>query len=107
MTASVSPASDSHVTVSCLATGKPTPIIQWRSTEKDQNLNPSGSNNVTNNNDGSNTTTSYLKLQLSQFHGRNVECVAQSANVKRSYQISLPEKNNEGKYLTYSVRNVL
>ncbi|XP_057188307.1 OX-2 membrane glycoprotein-like [Triplophysa rosa] len=97
ITASVNPASgsDSDVTVSCLAKGKPTPILQWKSTEKDQTLHLSGSNNIMINSDGSNTTTSYLKLPISQFHGKSVECVAQSDNVEKSYQISLSGKNDE------------
>ncbi|KAA0722529.1 hypothetical protein E1301_Tti011904 [Triplophysa tibetana] len=95
--ASVQPASGSDVTVSCLATGKPTPILQWKSTEKDQNLHLSWSNNTRVNSDGSNTTTSYLKLPISQFHGKSIECVAQSDNVEKSYQISLSGKNDEGK----------
>lgn len=99
--ASVQPASGSDVTVSCLATGKPTPILQWKSTEKDQNLHLSWSSNTRVNSDGSNTTTSYLKLP-SQFHGKSVECVAQSDNVEKSYQISLSGKNDEGKYLTWT-----
>lgn len=104
ITASVnSSSSDSDVTVSCSATGKPTPILQWKSTEKHQKL--SASKMLTKlNGDGSNTTTSVLKLPLSQFHGKHVVCVATSGDVEERSQISLLDKDQskdeEGKYLT-------
>ncbi|XP_057187690.1 OX-2 membrane glycoprotein-like [Triplophysa rosa] len=104
ITASVnSSSSDSDVTVSCSATGKPTPILQWKSTEKDQNF--SASKILTKlNSDGSNTTTSVLKLPLSQFHGKHVECVATSDDVEERSQVSLLDedrnKNEEEKSVT-------
>ncbi|XP_073670661.1 OX-2 membrane glycoprotein-like isoform X2 [Paramisgurnus dabryanus] len=98
ITANINPASssDSEVSVTCSATGKPTPILQWKSTEKHQNLKLSGSNTSVNvNNDGSNTTTSILKLTSSQYHGKYVECVALSGNIEEKYQIYLKGENDE------------
>ncbi|XP_065110413.1 nectin-3 [Paramisgurnus dabryanus] len=99
ITASIKPASssDSDVSVTCSATGKPTPILQWKSTEKHLNLNLSESNtSIQINSDGSNTTTSELKITLSQFHGKYVECVAESGKTQKSFQISLPRKDDKG-----------
>lgn len=105
ITASVnSSSSDSDVTVSCSATGKPTPILQWKSTEKDVNL--SASKMLTKLNiDGSNTTTSVLKLPLSQFHGKYVECVAQSDDIEKRSQISLLDKENNDEEKSVTLRN--
>ncbi|KAA0722528.1 hypothetical protein E1301_Tti011903 [Triplophysa tibetana] len=97
ITASVnSSSSDSEVTVSCSATGKPTPILHWKSTEKDQNL--SALKILTKlNSDGSNTTTSVLKLPLSQFQWKYVECVAKSDGVEERSQVSLVDKDQNKK----------
>ncbi|KAK2908617.1 hypothetical protein QQF64_001489 [Cirrhinus molitorella] len=100
ITASVNPAPSSgpDVVVSCSATGKPTPTIQWKSAGKDLN-NFSPSSFTTLNKDSSTTITSNLTLPLSEFHGKYVECVAQSDNVEKSDQIYVPEKD-------YKVMNV-
>nr|XP_055061898.1 OX-2 membrane glycoprotein-like isoform X1 [Misgurnus anguillicaudatus] len=103
ITAIINPpsSSDSEVSVTCSATGKPTPILQWKSTEKHQNLKLSGSNTSVNvNNDGSNTTTSHLKLTSSQYYGKYVECVALSGNIEEKYQIYLKGENDEGNNIT-------
>ncbi|XP_016312562.1 OX-2 membrane glycoprotein-like [Sinocyclocheilus anshuiensis] len=92
ITASVNPAlsSDPDVVVSCSATGKPTPTIHWKSAEKELN-NFRLSNFTTLNKDSSTTITSNLTLPLSQFHGKYVECVAQSDSMEKSSQIYVPE----------------
>ncbi|KAL0204125.1 hypothetical protein M9458_002143, partial [Cirrhinus mrigala] len=77
MTTSVTtPSTDQDVVVSCSATGKPTPNIQWKSAEKDLN-NYRSSNFTTLNKDSSTTITINLTLPLSEFHGKHVKCVAQ------------------------------
>ncbi|KAL1282685.1 hypothetical protein QQF64_001488 [Cirrhinus molitorella] len=89
---SVNPAtsSDPDVVVSCSATGKPTPTINWKSAEEDLN-NFRSSNFTTLNKDSSTTITSNLTLPLSEFHGKYVECVAQSDIIEKSDQIYVPE----------------
>ncbi|XP_048053835.1 OX-2 membrane glycoprotein-like [Megalobrama amblycephala] len=92
-----SPTSDTNVVVSCSATGKPAPTIQWKSAENEMNFM---SNNFTNLNlDSSTTITSNITLPLSQFHGKYVECLVQSDNVEKSYQIYVPRQDdhNENK----------
>ncbi|RXN06403.1 OX-2 membrane glyco -like protein [Labeo rohita] len=94
MTMLVNPArsTDQDVVVSCSATGKPTPNIQWKSAEEDLN-NYRSSNFSTLNKDSSTTITSNLTLPLSEFNGKFVECVAQSDIIEKSSQISVPEKD--------------
>uniref|UniRef100_A0A673GFT4 Ig-like domain-containing protein n=1 Tax=Sinocyclocheilus rhinocerous TaxID=307959 RepID=A0A673GFT4_9TELE len=94
---SVNPAlsSDPDVVVSCSATGKPTPTIHWKSAEKELN-NFRLSNFTTLNKDSSTTITSNLTLPLSQFHGKYVECVAQSDSMEKSSQIYVPEVHYKG-----------
>uniref|UniRef100_A0A671RXP5 Si:dkey-31e10.5 n=1 Tax=Sinocyclocheilus anshuiensis TaxID=1608454 RepID=A0A671RXP5_9TELE len=94
---SVNPAlsSDPDVVVSCSATGKPTPTIHWKSAEKELN-NFRLSNFTTLNKDSSTTITSNLTLPLSQFHGKYVECVAQSDSMEKSSQIYVPEVEYKG-----------
>ncbi|KAK9980659.1 hypothetical protein ABG768_000251 [Culter alburnus] len=88
-----SPTSDTNVVVSCSATGKPAPTIQWKSAENEMNFM---SNNFTNLNlDSSTTITSNITLPLSQFHGKYVECLVQSDNVKKSYQIYVPQQDDD------------
>ncbi|XDV14658.1 hypothetical protein PO909_014875 [Leuciscus waleckii] len=85
-----SPTSDSDVVVSCTATGKPTPTIQWKSSETE--LNFFTSNNFTNlNEDRSTTITSNITIPLSQFHWKYVECLAQSDSVEKRFQIYMPQ----------------
>ncbi|KAG1961295.1 OX-2 membrane glycoprotein-like [Pimephales promelas] len=85
-----SPTSESDVVVSCSATGKPTPTIQWKSSEKD--LKHFTSKNFTTlNKDSSTTITSNITIPLSQFHGKFVECLAQSGSVEKMFQIYLPQ----------------
>ncbi|KAK7162119.1 hypothetical protein R3I94_004689 [Phoxinus phoxinus] len=96
MTAEVnpSPTSDSDVVVSCSATGKPTPTIQWKSPETAMNF--FRSNNFTNlNEDSSTTITSNITIPLSQFHGKYVECLAQSDSVEKRFQIYVPKDDNK------------
>uniref|UniRef100_A0A673GNG8 Ig-like domain-containing protein n=1 Tax=Sinocyclocheilus rhinocerous TaxID=307959 RepID=A0A673GNG8_9TELE len=88
--------SDPDVVVSCSATGKPAPTIFWKSAEKELN-NFRSSNFTTLNKDSSTTITSNLTLPLSQFHGKYVECVAQSDGIEKSVQIFVPDENNKGK----------
>ncbi|XP_077061341.1 OX-2 membrane glycoprotein-like isoform X2 [Siphateles boraxobius] len=89
-----SPTSDSDVVVSCSATGKPTPTIQWKSSETEMNFFMS--NNFTNLNEGSSTTiTSNITIPLSQFHGKYVECLAQSDGVEKRFQIYMPKDDNK------------
>uniref|UniRef100_A0A8C1W6D9 Ig-like domain-containing protein n=1 Tax=Cyprinus carpio TaxID=7962 RepID=A0A8C1W6D9_CYPCA len=85
---SVNPAlsSDPDVVVSCSATGKPTPTIQWKSAEKELD-NFRSSNFTTLNKDSSTTITSNITLPLSQFHGEYVECVAQSDSMEKSERL--------------------
>ncbi|XP_059409166.1 OX-2 membrane glycoprotein-like [Carassius carassius] len=99
ITASVNPApsSDPDVVVSCSATGKPAPAILWKSAEKELN-NDWSSNFTTLNMDSSTTITSNLTLPLSQFHGKYVECVAQSDGIEKSVQIYVPDED-------YKVKN--
>ncbi|XP_077061043.1 OX-2 membrane glycoprotein-like [Siphateles boraxobius] len=98
ITAEVKPSttSDSDVVVSCSATGKPTPTIQWKSSETEMNFFMS--NHFTNlNEDSSTTITSNITIPLSQFHWKYVECLAQSDGVEKSFQIYMPkddEANN-------------
>ncbi|XP_051557957.1 OX-2 membrane glycoprotein-like isoform X2 [Myxocyprinus asiaticus] len=90
ITATVSPApnSEPNITVSCSATGKPTPILKWKSTEKELNLKLFRSHNFTAlNNDSSSTTTSNLTLPMSKFQGKYLECVAESGSVEDSFPI--------------------
>ncbi|XP_059409649.1 OX-2 membrane glycoprotein-like isoform X1 [Carassius carassius] len=96
ITASLNPApnSDPDVVVSCSATGKPAPAILWKSAEKELN-NDWSSNFTTLNMDSSTTITSNLTLPLSQFHGKYVECVAQSDGIEKSVQIYVPDKENK------------
>ncbi|XP_016387187.1 OX-2 membrane glycoprotein-like [Sinocyclocheilus rhinocerous] len=96
ITASANPApsSDPDVVVSCSATGKPAPTIFWKSAEKELN-NFRSSNFTTLNKDSSTTITSNLTLPLSQFHGKYVECVAQSDGIEKSVQIFVPDENNK------------
>uniref|UniRef100_A0A672L141 Ig-like domain-containing protein n=1 Tax=Sinocyclocheilus grahami TaxID=75366 RepID=A0A672L141_SINGR len=87
--------SDPDVVVSCSATGKPAPTILWKSAEKELN-NFRSSNFTTLNKDSSTTITSNLTLPLSQFHGKYVECVAQSDGIEKSVQIFVPDEENKG-----------
>ncbi|CAM4500693.1 unnamed protein product [Leuciscus chuanchicus] len=89
-----SPTSDSDVVISCTATGKPTPTIQWKSSETE--LNFFRTNNFTNlNEDRSTTITSNITIPLSRFHGKYVECLAQSDSVEKRFQIDVPKDNNK------------
>ncbi|XP_051561118.1 OX-2 membrane glycoprotein-like isoform X2 [Myxocyprinus asiaticus] len=91
ISATVNPAPNSGVIVSCSATGKPTPTLQWKSTEKELNLKLFKSNNFTVlNNDNSFTTTSNLTLPMSQFQGKYVECLAESGSMEDSLPIYVP-----------------
>ncbi|KAK7162122.1 hypothetical protein R3I94_004690 [Phoxinus phoxinus] len=85
-----SPTSDSDVVVSCSATGKPTPTIQWKSSEKDLK-HFSSKEFTTLNEDSSTTITSNITIPLSQFHGKYVECLAQSDSVEKTFQIYVPQ----------------
>ncbi|XP_056120511.1 OX-2 membrane glycoprotein-like [Rhinichthys klamathensis goyatoka] len=85
-----SPTSDSDVVVSCSATGKPTPTIQWKSSEKDLK-HFSSKNFTTLNKDSSTTITRNITIPLSQFHGKYVECLAQSDSVEKRFQIYVPQ----------------
>ncbi|KAK7166639.1 hypothetical protein R3I93_006402 [Phoxinus phoxinus] len=85
-----SPTSDSDVVVSCSATGKPTPTIQWKSSEKDLK-HFSSKEFTTLNKDSSTTITSNITIPLSQFHGKYVECLAQSDSVEKTFQIYVPQ----------------
>ncbi|XP_073699445.1 nectin-3-like [Garra rufa] len=92
------PRTDQDVVVSCSATGKPAPTIRWKSAGKElNNFNPSSFTTL--NKDSSTTITSNLTLPLSEFHGKYVECVAQSDNVEKSNHIYVPE-------VDYKVNNV-
>ncbi|XP_016347334.1 OX-2 membrane glycoprotein-like [Sinocyclocheilus anshuiensis] len=106
ITASVNPApsSDPDVVVSCSATGKPAPTIFWKSAEKELN-NFRSSNFTTLNKDSSTTITSNLTLPLSQFHGKYVECVAQSDGIEKSVQIFVPDEDNTENKVT--IRNYI
>ncbi|XP_016106152.1 OX-2 membrane glycoprotein [Sinocyclocheilus grahami] len=106
ITASVNPApsSDPDVVVSCSATGKPAPTILWKSAEKELN-NFRSSNFTTLNKDSSTTITSNLTLPLSQFHGKYVECVAQSDGIEKSVQIFVPDEENKENKVT--IRNYI
>uniref|UniRef100_A0A672KVN5 Ig-like domain-containing protein n=1 Tax=Sinocyclocheilus grahami TaxID=75366 RepID=A0A672KVN5_SINGR len=106
ITASVNPApsSDPDVVVSCSATGKPAPTILWKSAEKELN-NFRSSNFTTLNKDSSTTITSNLTLPLSQFHGKYVECVAQSDGIEKSVQIFVPDEDNKGKMFNMDIVN--
>ncbi|XP_048053833.1 OX-2 membrane glycoprotein-like [Megalobrama amblycephala] len=87
-----SPSSD-QVVVSCSATGKPAPTIQWKSTEEERNFL---SNDFTTlNKDSSTTITSNITFSLSQFHGKYVECLAQSDGVEKSYQIYVSQQDDK------------
>ncbi|XP_051561110.1 OX-2 membrane glycoprotein-like isoform X2 [Myxocyprinus asiaticus] len=93
ITATVNPAPSSEldIIVSCSATGKPTPILKWKSTEKELNLKLLRSHNFTTlNNDSSSTTTSNLTLPMSQFQGKYVECLAESGSMEDSLPIYVP-----------------
>nr|XP_021326789.1 OX-2 membrane glycoprotein isoform X2 [Danio rerio]XP_021331640.1 OX-2 membrane glycoprotein isoform X2 [Danio rerio] len=95
ITAAVNPAdtSDTEVVVSCSATGKPAPTIQWKSRE--QELKHFRSDDFTTyNKDSSTTVTSNILLLLSQFHGKYVECLAQSDEIERSETIYLPRQQH-------------
>ncbi|XP_056306530.1 OX-2 membrane glycoprotein-like [Danio aesculapii] len=114
ITAAVNPAdtSDPDVVVSCSATGKPAPTIQWKSTE--QELKHFRSDNfTTHNNDSSTTVTSNITLPLSQFHGKYVECLAQSDDYERSETIYIPrqqqpdEDASRNYIITFSVLAVM
>ncbi|XP_056309672.1 nectin-3-like [Danio aesculapii] len=97
ITTAVNPAdtSDPDVVVSCSATGKPAPTIQWKSTE--QELKHFRLNNfTTHNNDSSTTVISNITLPLSQFHGKYVECLVQSDDRERSETIAVPQKEHKG-----------
>uniref|UniRef100_A0A671LEI3 CD80-like immunoglobulin C2-set domain-containing protein n=1 Tax=Sinocyclocheilus anshuiensis TaxID=1608454 RepID=A0A671LEI3_9TELE len=101
------PSSDPDVVVSCSATGKPAPTIFWKSAEKELN-NFRSSNFTTLNKDSSTTITSNLTLPLSQFHGKYVECVAQSDGIEKSVQIFsvqifVPDENNKGKRFSMDI----
>ncbi|XP_067298157.1 OX-2 membrane glycoprotein-like [Pseudorasbora parva] len=86
--------SDPDVVVSCSATGKPTPTIQWKSSEKE--INNFRSNNFTNlNEDSSTTITSNITLPLSQFRGKHVECLAKSDSVEKSLHTYVPDGYNK------------
>ncbi|XP_051982847.1 OX-2 membrane glycoprotein-like [Xyrauchen texanus] len=93
ITATVNPApySEPDITVSCSATGKPTPILKWKSTGKELNLKLYRSHHFTAlNNDSSSTTTSNLTLPMSKFQGKYLECVAESESVEDSIPIHVP-----------------
>ncbi|KAK9980658.1 hypothetical protein ABG768_000250 [Culter alburnus] len=94
ITAEMNPSPNSdQVVVSCSATGKPAPTIQWKSTEEERNF---VSNDFTTlNKDSSTTITSNITLPLSQFHGKYVECLAQSDGVEKSYQIYMPRQDDK------------
>nr|XP_003197671.2 OX-2 membrane glycoprotein-like [Danio rerio] len=95
ITAAVNPAdtSDTEVVVSCSATGKPAPTIQWKSRE--QELKHFRSDDfTTHNKDSSTTVTSNITLPLSQFHGKYVECLAQSDDYERSETIYIPRQQH-------------
>ncbi len=89
------PSSDPDVVVSCSATGKPAPTILWKSAGKELN-NFWSSNFTTLNKDSSSTITSNLTLPLSQFHGKYVECVAQSDGIEKSDQIYVSDEDYKG-----------
>ncbi|XP_067298918.1 nectin-3-like [Pseudorasbora parva] len=85
-----SPTSDADVVVSCSATGKPAPSIQWKSSEKE--LKHFSSHHFTNlNEDSSTTITSNITLPLSQFRGKHVECLAKSDSVESGFPIYVPQ----------------
>ncbi|XP_076838783.1 OX-2 membrane glycoprotein-like isoform X2 [Brachyhypopomus gauderio] len=77
---------ETDVIVSCSATGKPAPVISWWLEGKQLSQNSSTVLNP----DGTSTTTSNQTLSLSQFHGKHVECVAESGSMKNKESIYLP-----------------
>ncbi|XP_073805465.1 OX-2 membrane glycoprotein-like isoform X1 [Danio rerio] len=101
ITAAVNPAdtSDTEVVVSCSATGKPAPTIQWKSRE--QELKHFRSDDFTTyNKDSSTTVTSNITLPLSQFHGKYVECLAQSDDIDRSKTIVVSQTEHKENSVT-------
>lgn len=101
ITAAVNPAasSDPNIVVSCSATGKPAPTIQWKSTEQElKHFRPDDF--TIHNKDSSTTITSNITLPLSQFHGKYVECLAQSDDIERSETIAVPVKEHKENNVT-------
>ncbi|XP_036418367.1 OX-2 membrane glycoprotein [Colossoma macropomum] len=83
---------EKEVVVSCSATGKPAPEVNWRYREKDIE---SGEKVTVINVDGTITTTKNLTLPQSQLHEKNVECVAQSGKMSRSEHINLTDDQRQ------------
>ncbi|XP_072513740.1 OX-2 membrane glycoprotein-like isoform X2 [Salminus brasiliensis] len=78
--------------VSCIATGKPAPEVHWKCAGK--NISGYSTTTMSNNNEGTVTTTSNLTLgpTLSQCDGKPVECVAQSGNMEKRQHIYITDK---------------
>ncbi|TRZ02506.1 hypothetical protein DNTS_000082 [Danionella cerebrum] len=84
------------VVVSCSATGKPSPTLQWRSGV--QELEVFTTNYTTGlNRDGSSTVSRSLSLPRVQFQGKHLECVAQSDDQEKTDLIVVPEEKIIGK----------
>ncbi|XP_051994127.1 OX-2 membrane glycoprotein-like isoform X2 [Xyrauchen texanus] len=108
ISATMNPGPNSGVIVTCSATGKPTPTLQWKSREKELNLKLFKSNNFTVlNNDSSTTTTSNLTLPMSQFQGKYVECLAESGSMEDSLPIYVPGEENINSENNTTLRNYI
>ncbi|XP_051557959.1 OX-2 membrane glycoprotein-like [Myxocyprinus asiaticus] len=105
ITATLNSAPNSDVKISCSATGKPTPTLHWKSTEKELNLRL---NNFTVlSNDSSSTVTSNLTLPMSHFQGKYVECLAQSGTMESSFKIYVPGEENNATLRNYIITIVV
>ncbi|XP_060754589.1 OX-2 membrane glycoprotein-like isoform X2 [Neoarius graeffei] len=79
---------EKNTVVSCSATGKPRPVITWRSGEEQLSNDLSESSTVQNE-DSTATTTSNLTIPQSQYSGKYVTCVAKSGSIERTKNIIL------------------
>ncbi|XP_051982848.1 OX-2 membrane glycoprotein-like [Xyrauchen texanus] len=103
--ATLNAAPNSDVKISCSATGKPTPTLHWKSTEKELNLRL---NNFTVlNKDSSYTVTSNLTFPKTHFQGKYVECLAQSGTMESGFKIYVPGEENNATLRNYIITIVV